>query len=95
MQIQFNGAVIEWRGPAPFYFVAVPSDESADIEAVAADVTYGWGAIPASISIGVTTFRTSLFPKDGGYVVPLKAAVRSAEHINLGQTVTLQVTIDI
>ena len=95
MQIQFNGAVIEWRGPAPFYFVAVPGDESADIEAIAADVTYGWGAIPASISIGVTTFRTSLFPKDGGYLVPLKAAVRSAEHINLGQTVTLQVTIDI
>ena len=95
MQIEFDGIVIEWRGPPPFYFVPVPADESADIEAVAADVTYGWGAIPASITVGSTTFRTSLFPKDGGYLVPIKSSVRSAEHIELGHTVTLRVTIDI
>jgi Domain of unknown function (DUF1905) len=28
----FEGPVIEWRGPAPFYFVAIPEDESADIK---------------------------------------------------------------
>ncbi|MFO7591789.1 MAG: DUF1905 domain-containing protein [Acidimicrobiia bacterium] len=87
MRVEFSGEVFVWRGPAPFYFVAVPPPESDDIRAIAAAVTYGWGMIPVRARIGATEWRTSLWPKDGGYVVPIKAAVRKAEDFGEGDVV--------
>jgi hypothetical protein len=93
MELEFSGDVFEWRGPAPFHFVMVPDEESAEIQATAALVTYGWGMIPVEARVGSTDFATSLFAKDGGYVVPLKADVRRAEGINVGDTVTIRLGI--
>ena len=81
VEFAFVGGVIEWRGPAPFYYVEVPPPVSADISDVAASVSYGWGAIPVDVRIGGTAFSTSLFPKDGRYLLPLRDAVRRAEGI--------------
>ncbi len=93
MEFEFSGDVFEWRGPSPFYFVAVPEEESAEIESTAALVTYGWGMIPVDARIGTTRFTTSLFAKDGAYVVPLKASVRTAEGISVGDVVTISLGI--
>ncbi len=90
MDLEFSGEVFQWRGPAPFYYVAVPNEESDDIQAVAAQVTYGWGVIPVRARIGRTLWETSLFPKDGRYLVPLKDAVRKPEQIEDGDTVTVR-----
>ena len=95
MRLEFSGEVWFWRGPSPFHFVTVPEDESAQLEAASAAVTYGWGMIPASARIGTTTWTTSLFPKDGGYVLPLKAAVRRAEQIDLDDVVAIVLTVDV
>jgi len=89
----FAGTVIEWRGPSPYYFVPVPAEESADIGEVAAMATYGWGVIPVLARIGETDFETSLFPKDGGYLLPLKDAVRKPQGITAGQNVTVGLTV--
>ena len=94
MRLEFSGEIIHWRGPAPFHFVEVPDDPSAAIEAVADIVTYGWGAIPVRARIGSTEFRTSLFPKDERYLVPIKVAVRRAEGIDLGDEVTVELYLD-
>jgi hypothetical protein len=91
MRIEFTGAVFVWRGPAPFYFVAVPEAEAAEIRSIASAVTYGWGMIPVRVRIGATEWRTSLFPKDGRYLVPLKDAVRRAERIAEGDVVAVRV----
>jgi Domain of unknown function (DUF1905) len=93
MDLQFDGPIWEWRGPAPYYFVTVPAEEAADIAAAAAFVTYGWGMIPVTVRIGDTAWQTSLWPKDGAYVVPLKVAVRRAERLQEGQTVTVRLGI--
>ncbi len=93
MELEFSGGVFEWRGPAPFYFVMVPEEEGAEIQATAALVTYGWGMIPVNARIGSTKFSTSLFAKDGSYVVPLKVSVRSAESINVGDVVTVRLGV--
>ena len=94
MDLEFSGEIIHWRGPAPFHFVTVPDDESAAIEAVASMVTYGWGAIPVQARVGRTDFTTSLFPKDERYLVPIKVAVRRAEQLELGDRVTVRLTLD-
>ncbi len=93
MEFVFTGRVIEWRGPAPYYFVPVPDQESADIREVAAMATYGWGVIPVRARIGDVAFETSLFPKQGGYLLPVKDAVRKPQGLLTGDDVTVEMTI--
>jgi len=93
MDLEFDGPVFSWRGPAPHHFVAVPEDDAAAIELTASAVTYGWGMVPVTVSIGTTTWTTSLWPKDGTYLVPLKLAARRAEGIELDDVVTVRLTI--
>ena len=95
MDLVVTGVVWEWRGPAPFHFVSVPPEQAEVIADVAADVTYGWGMIPVAGMIGTTRFTTSLWPKDGAYVIPLKDAVRRAESIALGDVVSVSLHIDL
>jgi hypothetical protein len=95
VELEFTGEVWFWRGPAPFHFVSVPQEESAEIREASALVTYGWGMVPVGVRIGSTRWSTSLFPKDGGYVVPLKDRVRTAEGIDVGDAVTVQLTVDV
>ena len=87
MRLSFAGEVWFWRGPSPFHFVTVPEEESAELRAVSSLVTYGWGVIPVTARIGNTTWTTSLFPKNDAYLVPLRASVRGAEDIELGDQV--------
>ncbi len=93
MEFEFTGEIWHWRGPAPFHFVTVPEEQAADIQALASDVTYGWGMIPVQARLGGTAWKTSLFPKDGGYVLPLKDAVRRAESVELGDTIEVELTV--
>jgi hypothetical protein len=95
VELDFSGAVWEWRGPSPFHFVTVPEDESAQLEAVSSLVTYGWGMIPVEVTIASTRWTTSLYPKDGLYVVPLKSAVRRAERIGIGDTVNVHLGVSL
>jgi hypothetical protein len=93
MDIEFTGELWYWRGPSPYHFITVPEEECVGIRAVAPFVTYGWGVIPVRVQIGDTGWDTSLFPKDGGYVVPIKDAVRKAEGLAEGDTASVQLTI--
>lgn len=92
MNLEFSGEIWQWRGPAPFYFVSVPEGASLDLRAMSAELSYGWGCIPVRARIGGTGWETSLMPKDGLYVVPLKVAVRRAEGVDEGDTVTVRLT---
>lgn len=94
MDLEFSGEVWFWRGPAPWYFVTVPEEAAAALEDVSTRVSYGWGMIPVSVQVGRTRFTTSLFPKDGSYIVPIKAAVRRAEGVQDGDTVAIRLVVD-
>lgn len=73
--------------------MTLPEEAAAALREIARDVTYGWGMIPVSVRIGRTAFTTSLWPKDGGYVLPIKDAVRRAEAVDDGDTVTVRLAI--
>lgn len=93
MSLEFRGDIWEWRGPAPFYFVTVPEAECEMLRDVSKFVTYGWGMIPVRVTIGNTEWKTSLWPKEGRYVVPLKDKVRKAEGLSEGDTVTVSLEV--
>lgn len=92
MDFHFEGPVVEWRGPAPFYFVAIPDEESEDIKLAAKGVEY-WGQVPVMVRIGDTEFTTALFPKDGRYLLPLKDLVRRATGLDVDQVVTVALSV--
>ena len=94
MELEFTGPVWFWRGPSPWHFVTVPEEECGALEAVAPQVSYGWGMIPVRARIGPTAWTTSLFPKDGAYAVPLKFAVLRAEEIEVGDVVTIHIAVE-
>ena len=88
-EFEFTGELIEWRGPAPFYFVPMPVEMSAEIKALAKTLSYGWGVVPVLARIGQTDFTTSLFPRDGVFMVPIKDAVRRVNTIAVGEAVSV------
>ncbi len=93
MDVEFAAELWEWRGPAPFYWLTLPEPSCDYVRAEAAQATYGWGAIPVTARIGATEWETSLLPKDGGYVLPVKQLVRRREGFGEGDTVTVAMRI--
>jgi hypothetical protein len=93
MEFTFSGEIWYWRGPAPFHFVTVPEEPAQAIKDVSSQVSYGWGVIPVTITVGSTTRTTSLFPKYGGYIVPLRDALRAAEGLEIGDVADIRMTV--
>lgn len=89
----FTADLFEWRGPAPFSWFTLPENVCDHVRAQAAHATYGWGAIPVCVRIGATRWETSLLPRDGGYVLPVKKAVRTQERFGEGDTVTVAMSV--
>ena len=92
-ELSFSGEIWYWRGPSPFHFVTVPEPQCQELRDVAREVTYGWGMIPVQVSVGGTKFQTSLWPKDGGYIVPIKDVVRRSEEVDEGDVVDLRMSV--
>lgn len=91
--ITFEAEIIEWRGPAPFLFARIPDDHIAEVRYAAREASYGWGCVPVEARIGATRFTTSLFPRDDGYLLPVKVAVQRAENVGLGDRITAEVKV--
>lgn len=93
LELSFRTTLIEWRGPAPFVYAPVPAEHAGQIERVKKQASYGWGVIPVTAEIGGVSFTTSLFPKDGTYLLPIKVAVRKKTGVTVGDVVDVGVVI--
>lgn len=89
----FSAEIFEWRGPAPFFWLSLPADVCDYVHDEAEEATYGWGAIPVAARIGQTEWETSLLPRHGGYVMPIKKDVRGRERIGAGDTVRVEMSV--
>lgn len=94
MELLVVGVMFEWRGPAPFHFVALPDDAADDVRAEAGRLSYGWGMVPVRGRVGGTDFTTAMWPKEGGYWLPVKDVVRRSEGLMLGDEVTATLWLD-
>ena len=79
-------------GPAPYYFVRIPEEDSADIKFAAKGVEY-WGQVPVVVRISDVEFTTALFPKDGRYLLPLKDVVRTSAGIDVDEVLTVELSV--
>ena len=93
LELEFSGEIWYWRGPAPFHFVTVPREGCTQLHAISKLVTYGWGVIPVTVRVGASEWTTSLFPKDGGYLVPIKDTIRATEGLAAGDAVDIRLVV--
>lgn len=93
IQFDFDTEVIEWRGPAPFFYAPAPPDVAAELKTLMRAVTYGWGMIPVEALANGVAFTTALFPKDDTYLLPLKAVVRRKADITVGDRIAVRLTL--
>jgi len=84
-----------YLGMAGWHFMSVPKKQSEEIKKMFGAMKHGWGSLPVVVTIGKTSWRTSIFPdkKAGGYLLPLKADVRKREGISVGDTVLFSLKI--
>lgn len=91
----FKGKVWVWPGEGAWYMVNLPKDKSNGIRKLFQGLTGGFGSLPVKATIGLTTWRTSIFPesKNGAYMLPLKKLVRKNEKIHEGDMITFSLQI--
>ncbi len=91
---ELRGRVWLYPGENPWYFVTIPEKQAQDLVKEYVWPRRGFGAIPVEVTIGKTTWRTSIFPDKGGdYVLPIKKQVRMAEEIEDGVEVEFQIAV--
>ena len=94
-QYKIQTTVWLYPGMAGWHFVTIPQDISDDIKNQFGDMKRGWGSLPVNVTIGKTTWKTSIFPdkKSGGYLLPIKAEVRKKEGVLADNKITLLLEI--
>lgn len=80
---------------AGWHFLSLPKKDAEDVRKRYGSYARGWGSLPVTITIGKTSWKTSIFPdrKSGTYLLPLKADVRKKEDIGAGDTVKFTIEI--
>ena len=84
---RFMASLWLWKDDSSWWFVTLPEDVSDDIEERHGSSAGGFGSIKVEVTVGATSWRTSLFPsmEQRAYVLPMKKAVRAAESLEEGE----------
>jgi len=93
LRFKFDAKLIEWRGPAPFIFAPMPPAQAEELRKIANRVSYGWGCIPVEAKVCGVVYTSSLFPRDGTYLLPIKVVVRRKAEITAGDKVAVDMTV--
>lgn len=90
-----KGKIWLYPGMAGWHFVTLPKNTSKDIDFYFSDFKRGWGSLPVLVTVGKTSWKTSIFPdkKIGSYILPLKKEVRKAESIGVGDNINFTLEI--
>ncbi len=91
------------KAPASWHFLSIKGEIAEEIKAHATMARLelglpkkrGWGSVKVEVKIAKTVWQTSLFPGSGddAYLLPVKAAVRKAEDLTLGDEVMFELEL--
>ena len=74
-------------------FLTVPEEVGEEIRETSGPPR-GFGSVRVEVTLGPTTWRTSVFPDSRrGYVLPVKRAVRRAAGVDIGDTVAVDLRL--
>lgn len=91
----FSAPLWEWESTTSWYFISLPDDDADDIDERFGRTAGGFGSIRVEVTIGASTWRTSLFPStsEKTYLLPIKKAIRRAEHLDAGTIAEVHLTV--
>jgi hypothetical protein len=91
----FTAELWRWDGDAAWHFLSLPERVADEIADVAEGKERGFGSVRVEVTIGSTTWRTSVFPDAprGTYVLPVKKAVRAAEGLEVGVPMSVRLEV--
>ena len=92
--MEFEAELWEHEGQGAWCFVTVPPEPSEDIRLSGA-LPAGFGSYRVEVTVGATTWQTSVFPANGstGFVLPVKKPVRRAEGIEVGDRIAVRLDV--
>lgn len=96
MNVVFDAELWLWdaRKADSWTFVSLPADASEEIHELTEGLRRGFGSVRVRVTIGTSTWATSIFPESGkGFVLPIKRAVRKAQGIEAGDTAKVTVEL--
>ncbi len=96
-RFEFRAELWLHTGEAAWHFVTLPTEVADDIDEIdeiderAATGARGFGSVPVRVTVGATTWDTSIFPdtKAGSFLLPVKKGVRSKEGLEEGAMVDI------
>ncbi len=95
MIAEFDAPLWLWeaRKVDAWTFVSLPTTLADEVLDRVGDTARGFGSVRVEVTVGATTWRTSIFPSTDTYVLPVKKAVRRAEQLEVGDTVHVRLTL--
>ncbi len=96
MTWRFRAELWRHHGDAAWHFVTLPFAVADDIaELVDGRTARGFGSVRVHVRVGATAWDTSVFPdsKARSYVLPVKKSVRTAERLDDGSAVTVELDL--
>ena len=97
MVVVFDAELWTWdaRRADSWIFLTLPTDASEEIRDLTAGSRGGFGSLRVRVTVGGTTWTTSIFPGSGSsnYVLPIKRPVRKAEALDVGDIATVTVEL--
>ncbi len=95
--MEFEAELWLWdaRRADTWTFLSVPPALSEEIrDHAAARPPAGFGSVRVQVTIGTSTWQTSVFPGDDGrYVLPVKKSIRRTEAVEAGDRVQVRLEV--
>ncbi len=101
LSFEFTAECWLWKAEkAAWHFITLPQDKSEEIKFFNENMhekQRGWGAVRVTVTIGATSWETSIFPASqlNAYILPIKSDMRKKEKISAGNQVKAQLTISV
>lgn len=96
LRFEFDADLWRWEAQtqSSWFFVSLPEDATDQIDETIPDKA-GFGSVPVEVTIGGSTWKTSVFPdaKRGTFVLPVKKAVRTKERLAEGRPAHVELTV--
>ncbi len=93
MDFTFKATLWEYAGKGSWVFISLPKEYYPELKTLSLAGKKGFGSLRVAVTVGVTQWRTSIFPdtKSSSFVLPIKKSVRDQEHLKVGENAEVQI----
>lgn len=90
---KIKARIFKWNSKSAWFFVRIEKETAENIKDNFSMFAGGWGSLPVNVSVGNSTWKTSIFPDKGTYLLPIKSQIRKAENIKEDDELNIKLEI--